>query len=664
MGISQVGVDTIPPQTIVVKKVSNVVTPTTTTQGMEGSGTFIPKGTYSVRVVTEGNTTGGTVTTGGNNPLLTTITTVDAETGRIGPSYIENGLLKDSLILNKDSFAYVSIGAITSGISVSLELIPKKSDAIALPTFTGNTTFTAAATATGGSVNDIAFGGHIPGWDYDNDSPCVIVVNSATSNPSLNQVVRFTSTTIWRFNKNTGKWTSKYFDTISPASDHTFANSQNGLYYTGQNQSPQVMQFFIKGNYLHNLVYQGVLNRTTDSSRWGWMKGNINVGGSTLNMEAGHANIAFAELAANMDQSNTGNRMIYYWDRVSHKVIYNGCKDSVLNGPWGAHGWRHKWGQWDIATDVIDYQTSNGNLDPRIAGSNVDSNLSWRMASPSAVDGKSFAISANGTSNYNARWDRNGTYSGVGNYDYKRPFDSTTFTGQTAYTTFNTGDFTRYGYMVTGSQNGTMTLDHTINSGTGVLLNDTNGFYNTGKPLFRGGVTGNYTVGDGPHQAYLVTNEWIVYAYGGYQKMQGNSTRYTYPITVYMIPVNEINMIRMIQPPGGLPSNRLGTPNSGINPGTWQEITMAYFARVNDNNVVDIVIAVPDEFELNGTGVDYAVEWEGPGNWIQTSFTGRIRGVFARPGYKYNPTSDEFEVAEEPYELPTVEEPANDQSQN
>lgn len=89
---------------------------------------------------------------------------------------------------------------------------------------------------------------------------------------------------------------------------------------------------------------------------------------------------------------------------------------------------------------------------------------------------------------------------------------------------------------------------------------------------------------------------------------------------------------------------------------------MAYFARVNENNVVDTVFAVNDEYEQ--TGAEYATEWVGPGNWIQTSFTGRIRGVFAQPGYKYNPTSDEFEVANEPYELPKVEEPADDQIQD
>lgn len=89
---------------------------------------------------------------------------------------------------------------------------------------------------------------------------------------------------------------------------------------------------------------------------------------------------------------------------------------------------------------------------------------------------------------------------------------------------------------------------------------------------------------------------------------------------------------------------------------------MAYFARVNDNNVVDMVLAVPDEFEA--TGADWATEKEGSGNWIQTSFNNRIRGIFAQPGYRYNPTSDEFEVAKEPFELPTIEEPVDDQSQN
>ena len=60
---------------------------------------------------------------------------------------------------------------------------------------------------------------------------------------------------------------------------------------------------------------------------------------------------------------------------------------------------------------------------------------------------------------------------------------------------------------------------------------------------------------------------------------------------------------------------------------------MAYFAKVREDNVVEKVAAIPDEFEANPT--DYINEWFGEGNWIQASFTGRISGVFPRPGYTY-----------------------------
>lgn len=75
---------------------------------------------------------------------------------------------------------------------------------------------------------------------------------------------------------------------------------------------------------------------------------------------------------------------------------------------------------------------------------------------------------------------------------------------------------------------------------------------------------------------------------------------------------------------------------------------MAYFARVNDKNVVDMVIAVPNEHEHRGA--EWATEWEGEGNWIQTSINARIRGVFARPGYLYDKEKDIFIVADETIE--------------
>lgn len=84
---------------------------------------------------------------------------------------------------------------------------------------------------------------------------------------------------------------------------------------------------------------------------------------------------------------------------------------------------------------------------------------------------------------------------------------------------------------------------------------------------------------------------------------------------------------------------------------------MAYFAKVKEDNVVDIVVAIPDEFETDPT--EYLTEyWGEGGNWIQTSFTGSIRGVFARPGYTYDSVADVFVYGEPlPEPEPVVEEP-------
>lgn len=68
---------------------------------------------------------------------------------------------------------------------------------------------------------------------------------------------------------------------------------------------------------------------------------------------------------------------------------------------------------------------------------------------------------------------------------------------------------------------------------------------------------------------------------------------------------------------------------------------MAYFARIKEDNVVDLVVAVPDEFETDNA--EYMAKyWGEGGNWIQTSYTNRIRGVFAQPGYTYDPVADLF----------------------
>lgn len=68
---------------------------------------------------------------------------------------------------------------------------------------------------------------------------------------------------------------------------------------------------------------------------------------------------------------------------------------------------------------------------------------------------------------------------------------------------------------------------------------------------------------------------------------------------------------------------------------------MAYFAQINDSNIVISVLAVPDskehrgqEFLANDLGLG--------GTWIQTSYNNRIRKNYAGIGYTYDATRDAF----------------------
>lgn len=81
---------------------------------------------------------------------------------------------------------------------------------------------------------------------------------------------------------------------------------------------------------------------------------------------------------------------------------------------------------------------------------------------------------------------------------------------------------------------------------------------------------------------------------------------------------------------------------------------MAYFAKINEENVVTEVLSVPDEQE------DRAQEYLSfnlglGGVWIQTSFNGRIRKQFAGIGYTYDETNDVF-IQPKPFESWTLDE--------
>jgi len=72
---------------------------------------------------------------------------------------------------------------------------------------------------------------------------------------------------------------------------------------------------------------------------------------------------------------------------------------------------------------------------------------------------------------------------------------------------------------------------------------------------------------------------------------------------------------------------------------------MAHFAELNSDNIVLRVVSVHDNEEENGS--DFCHNLLG-GQWIQTSYNGRIRKRFASPGFVYLPDADVF-IAPQPY---------------
>lgn len=75
---------------------------------------------------------------------------------------------------------------------------------------------------------------------------------------------------------------------------------------------------------------------------------------------------------------------------------------------------------------------------------------------------------------------------------------------------------------------------------------------------------------------------------------------------------------------------------------------MAHFAKINSDNVVEQIIVVNNEVLLDSEGVEqealgaaFCEELFG-GTWVQTSYNGNFRGLFAGVGMKYDSDKDEF----------------------
>jgi len=81
---------------------------------------------------------------------------------------------------------------------------------------------------------------------------------------------------------------------------------------------------------------------------------------------------------------------------------------------------------------------------------------------------------------------------------------------------------------------------------------------------------------------------------------------------------------------------------------------MAYFAEIDENNIVTRVLSVDDSLEHRGQ--DFLANDLGlGGTWIQTSFNGTIRKQFASIGYTYNENADVF-VRQQPFPSWTLDE--------
>ena len=75
---------------------------------------------------------------------------------------------------------------------------------------------------------------------------------------------------------------------------------------------------------------------------------------------------------------------------------------------------------------------------------------------------------------------------------------------------------------------------------------------------------------------------------------------------------------------------------------------MAHYAELDNQNkvirvlvVANDVITTPDGTEDEVLGKTFLTDLLG-GTWVQTSYNGRIRGVYAGIGFRYDPVADEF----------------------
>lgn len=85
---------------------------------------------------------------------------------------------------------------------------------------------------------------------------------------------------------------------------------------------------------------------------------------------------------------------------------------------------------------------------------------------------------------------------------------------------------------------------------------------------------------------------------------------------------------------------------------------MAYYARLNQNNRVEQVLAIPNDQEpTEADGIAYCRSLWGHGVYKKTSYNRTIRKNYAGIGYSYDPIRDAF-IPPRPFPSWTLDETA------
>ena len=69
---------------------------------------------------------------------------------------------------------------------------------------------------------------------------------------------------------------------------------------------------------------------------------------------------------------------------------------------------------------------------------------------------------------------------------------------------------------------------------------------------------------------------------------------------------------------------------------------MAHFAKIVDTKVVEVIVVSNDNAATEAAGQAFISSIGLDGEWLQTSYSGSFRAIYAGPGYTYDSVADVF----------------------